>query len=93
MFAHIDNESLAAALGIASVELRPCGAPALTARIASQRDEATAVTEEALSDGAAISIRRASGNKCGRCWRQCNSVPREGALCYRCENVTAGVEL
>ncbi|ANK81708.1 MAG: isoleucine--tRNA ligase [Rhizobiales bacterium NRL2] len=40
-------------------------------------------------DGVAVSPRRATGAKCGRCWMVLEEVPEEGALCNRCSDAVA----
>jgi isoleucyl-tRNA synthetase len=92
MFASLGSESLATALGVASVELRHCAAPALLAprpAIDSGADIATDID----GDGSVVALRRASGSKCGRCWRMCSTVVADAALCSRCEQVIEGMEL
>ncbi|MBD3272066.1 MAG: class I tRNA ligase family protein, partial [Elusimicrobia bacterium] len=44
--------------------------------------------EETGSDTCSVSVRSASGNKCGRCWRWQDDV-NETALCGRCRRVVA----
>ncbi|NNU16734.1 isoleucine--tRNA ligase [Parvularcula sp. ZS-1/3] len=36
----------------------------------------------------AVSISKAAGEKCGRCWRVLPDVPEDGALCGRCADAT-----
>ncbi|MBX7494531.1 isoleucine--tRNA ligase [Qipengyuania sp. 6B39] len=43
-------------------------------------------------DSDAVSVTRTSDNKCGRCWRHLPSVPEDGALCDRCEDVVAQLD-
>ncbi|MEM9840604.1 MAG: class I tRNA ligase family protein, partial [Pseudomonadota bacterium] len=37
--------------------------------------------------GVGVMIRKAQGNKCGRCWKILSDVPYEGGLCARCQEV------
>ena len=41
----------------------------------------------ARSQGEGVEVARTSEDKCGRCWRLLPSVPEDGALCSRCEQV------
>ncbi len=40
-------------------------------------------------DGDRVTVSRTDEHKCGRCWRLLPSVPEDGALCDRCEEVLA----
>ena len=50
----------------------------------------TASVRRTDSDG--VTVVRTSEAKCGRCWRLLPSVPEDGGLCERCEEVVAGLE-
>ncbi len=41
----------------------------------------------ARSDSDGVTVKRTGEHKCGRCWRLLPSVPEDGALCNRCEDV------
>jgi isoleucyl-tRNA synthetase len=38
----------------------------------------------------AVAVRKTANDKCGRCWRHLPEVPKDGALCARCEDVVNG---
>ncbi len=42
--------------------------------------------------GDTVTVSRTSEDKCGRCWRLLPSVPQDGALCDRCEDVVAAMD-
>ncbi len=44
------------------------------------------------ADSGGVSVSRTSEAKCGRCWRLIPSVPEDGALCARCDDVVAELE-
>ncbi|MBX3560221.1 MAG: isoleucine--tRNA ligase [Sphingomonas sp.] len=44
----------------------------------------------AEEDGIHVKTTRASGNKCGRCWRHLPEVTEDGDLCGRCDEVVNG---
>jgi isoleucyl-tRNA synthetase len=43
-----------------------------------------------VSPGDAVTVTRASYDKCGRCWRHLPEVRQDGALCGRCSEVVGG---
>ncbi|MHA7820523.1 MAG: isoleucine--tRNA ligase [Erythrobacter sp.] len=44
-------------------------------------------------DGDEVSVTKSTDSKCGRCWRLLADVPEDGALCGRCDDVIAGMEV
>ncbi|MXO86743.1 isoleucine--tRNA ligase [Altererythrobacter aurantiacus] len=42
--------------------------------------------------GQEIAVTKTDNHKCGRCWRLLPSVPEDGALCDRCEDVVAQLD-
>ncbi|WP_315761229.1 isoleucine--tRNA ligase [Sphingomonas sp. Y38-1Y] len=47
------------------------------------------ITSTVHQGGDGIAIARSEHHKCGRCWRLLPEVAEDGALCHRCEEVTA----
>ncbi|NVD45134.1 isoleucine--tRNA ligase [Qipengyuania atrilutea] len=55
----------------------------------SDADLAELFITASVTRGQSLAVQKTDENKCGRCWRLLPSVPEDGALCGRCEDVLA----